>query len=97
MFRPPDVQPSPPDSFWSQERVLERKAMQLAREKRERDGEWAQPHVEEWQKLEIARQIALKRHNPPRVEELVTPSTRRPSLFARLKARAARVTWDSWG
>ena len=22
---------------------------------------------------------------------------RRPSLFARLKARAARVTWDSWG
>lgn len=21
----------------------------------------------------------------------------RPSLFSRLKARAARVTWDSWG
>lgn len=80
--------------------------------------------MEEWEKLEIARQIALRRRDRPGIELASQPLSAgdqkrlvdirarqaartakyqrrqalKPSaLFSRLKARAARVTWDSWG
>jgi hypothetical protein len=83
--------------------------------------EWAKPRLEEWQKLEIAREIALKgqgahaqmnewsqadkdrlaairARQAARTAKYERRQALKPSaLWSRLKARAARVSWDSWG
>lgn len=77
MFRPPDIPPT--DSFWSQERILEREAI-TAREREE--------FAEQWRELKTRRRAKnMGGHNP------FKPA----ALWSRLKARAARVSWDSWG
>lgn len=74
--------------------------------------EWAPPRLEEWQKHEQARAILRASRmqserstfrpygdgTPSEIDpRLLKPRTPQPSLLSRLKARAARVSWDSWG